>query len=75
MPMASQNTNQTIVPIPLSRDAFAPFGEVIQTTGYDSFLINNGNCARYHDLSRPDIDDSGVVGINIFEGQPYSFPI
>jgi len=74
--MTSQDSQtQTLVPVPLTTEAFAPFGDIIETRGNDSFLINNGNCARYHDLSRPDIDASGSVGINIFEGQHYPYPI
>ncbi|MEE4460873.1 ureidoglycolate lyase, partial [Azotobacter chroococcum] len=32
---------------PLSKAAFAPFGEVIETEGSDHFMINNGSTRRY----------------------------
>ena len=35
----------------LTRAAFAPFGDVIETEGAESFLINAGKCRRFHDLA------------------------
>jgi len=37
---------------PLTADAFAAFGDVIETAGRDSFQINQGMADRYHDLAR-----------------------
>jgi ureidoglycolate lyase len=37
---------------PLSRNAFAPFGQVIETADAHHYPINSGNCERYHDLAR-----------------------
>ncbi|MEE9332994.1 MAG: ureidoglycolate lyase [Granulosicoccaceae bacterium] len=74
--MADKNTsNSALVPVPLTTEAFAPFGDVIETRGNDSYLINNGNCARFHDLSQPSVDGSGTTGISLFEAQHYAFPI
>ena len=39
---------------PLTRTAFAPFGEVIETEGADHFSINSGTVERYHALARID---------------------
>ncbi len=36
---------------PLTRDTFSPFGDVIETTGRDYFMINNGSTRRYHKLA------------------------
>jgi ureidoglycolate lyase len=36
---------------PLTREAFAPFGDVVEFEGGDSFPINNGMADRYHDLA------------------------
>ena len=36
---------------PLTREAFAPFGDVVEFEGSDSFPINNGMADRYHDLA------------------------
>ncbi|UUP16955.1 ureidoglycolate lyase [Nitratireductor thuwali] len=60
----------------LTREAFAPFGDVIETEGADSFLINEGNCRRFHDLARVEAVGEGArVLINIFRGQPYAMPL
>ena len=40
----------TIKPQPLTREAFAPFGDVIQIEGSDQFEINSGYTTRVHDL-------------------------
>jgi ureidoglycolate lyase len=40
---------------PLTRDAFAPFGQVIETAGAHHYPINSGNCERYHDLARVEL--------------------
>lgn len=36
---------------PLTKEAFAPFGDVIETAGSDYFMINNGSTRRYHKLA------------------------
>ena len=41
----------TIRTEPLTRDTFAPFGQVIETAGAAHYPINAGNCERYHDLA------------------------
>lgn len=41
---------------PLNRDAFAPYGDVIEIDGARHFPINQGKIERYHDLARLDID-------------------
>lgn len=66
---------KTIKAVPLTKEAFAPFGEVIEKTGSKSFLINNGNCRRHHALAQADVTgDAGEVIISIFEGTPYTLP-
>ena len=60
---------------PLSRDAFAPFGQVIETSGASHYPINNGLTERFHDLAR--IELGGVHArplLSIFRGQPASLP-
>lgn len=39
-----------IRPEPLTREAFAPFGDVIQIDGAKQFEINSGYTTRVHDL-------------------------
>jgi ureidoglycolate lyase len=62
---------------PLSADAFAPFGDVLQVGGA-ARSINAGLCLRYHDRAQIDIQD-GHAGISIFHAQlralPYHFDL
>ena len=41
----------------LTRDAFAPFGDVITRTGAQHYPINNGTAERFHDLALIDVSD------------------
>lgn len=61
---------------PLTSAAFAPFGQVIETSGAHHYPINNGMTERYHDLARVEL--GGVHPrplISIFHGQPYALPL
>ena len=65
---------------PLTKDAFAPFGDVIECAGDPSFAINNGMCDRYHGLAHPfsaDVaDDADAhVAISLGRGRPYALPL
>ncbi|MFN2362175.1 MAG: ureidoglycolate lyase [Marinobacter sp.] len=60
-----------IVARSLTREAFAPFGEVIDTTDADSFPINQGRTERFHALAAIELLGEGAQGIlSIFRGQP-----
>jgi ureidoglycolate lyase len=60
---------------PLTRDAFAPFGDVIQADdAARHFPINDGNTERYHDLARIDPGADGRAIVSIFRGQPRAMP-
>ena len=59
---------------PLTRVAFAPYGEVIETEGARHFPINNGTTERFHDLAHVDIAAGGVPLISIFRAQPVTLP-
>ncbi|WP_193334934.1 ureidoglycolate lyase [Devosia beringensis] len=66
----------TIVIEPLSAEAFAPFGQVIELAGATHYPINNGMTERYHDLAR--IELGGVHArplLSLFRGQPYALPL
>ena len=39
---------------PLTAEAFAPWGDVIEARGAPDRLINQGMCGRHHDLARLD---------------------
>jgi len=65
----------TILAQPLTRKAFRPFGDVIDVEGADNFLINNGNCCRFHDLAKVEATgENARVLINIFRAQPCPLP-
>ncbi|WP_136659348.1 ureidoglycolate lyase [Nitratireductor sp. XY-223] len=59
---------------PLSREAFAPFGEVLETDGAELRMINQGTTERFHALARAELDPSGTAIVSLFRGQPRSFP-
>ncbi len=59
---------------PLTQEAFAPFGEVLEVAGTPDKIINQGLCGRYHDRANIDIVD-GRAGISIFKAEPRAFPI
>ena len=53
---------------PLTREAFAPFGDVIEKAGAVSFETNQGTAIRYHDLARVELSaSSGRSLVSIFE--------
>ena len=60
-----------LVAEPLTREAFAPFGDVIDTDGAESFPINQGRTERFHALSTVALSGATDRGIlSIFRGQP-----
>jgi ureidoglycolate lyase len=61
---------------PLTREAFAPFGDVLETEGAHNFPINAGKCVRYHDLAK--IETTGEKArpmISLLRGEPYPLPL
>ncbi|MFQ6551360.1 ureidoglycolate lyase [Aestuariibius insulae] len=61
-----------MTPEPLSAEAFAPFGDVLEASG-PSFKINEGFCDRYTDRARLDLD-GGRFGISLFQAAPRALP-
>lgn len=61
--------------LPLSRAAFAPFGDVIETDGAANYPINGGTCLRFHDLARVSVGANGRTLINIFRARPVVWPL
>ncbi|MDQ0321308.1 ureidoglycolate lyase [Pararhizobium capsulatum DSM 1112] len=60
---------------PLTKAAFAPFGTIIEADPSSVRLINGGTTERFHALARADVvGDGASVIINLFRGQPRSFP-
>ncbi|MDX5409293.1 MAG: ureidoglycolate lyase [Thauera sp.] len=68
-------TPRTLTVAPLTREAFAPFGELIEASdAAQHFTINAGNTERYHDLARIEPGADGRVIVSIFRGQPRTLP-
>lgn len=60
---------------PLTAEAFAPFGDVIQIAGYVPRMINEGTCERFDDLAPVDVLASGGRPlISIFKAIPRPLP-
>ena len=61
---------------PLTKEAFAEFGDVIEVENSDYFMINNGSTRRYHKLASTDVQDQGGEAIiSIFQATPLSYPL
>jgi ureidoglycolate lyase len=61
---------------PLTREAFAPFGQVIAIEGAHHYPINGGMTERYHDLARVELGGPDPRPlISIFRGKPYALPL
>ena len=61
----------TIKPQPLTREAFAPFGDVIQIEGSNQFEINAGYTTRVHDLIDIQLGgESARAQFSFFLGRP-----
>ena len=65
---------QRIVIEPLSPEAFAPFGDVLDCRGAPEKVINQGRCGRYHDRATLDFGD-GRAGISLFEAEVRTLPL
>ena len=60
---------------PLTRDAFADFGDVIETEGAQHFAINQGMAERFHDLAKIDMAGDGQAIVSIFVSRAWPRPI
>ena len=58
---------------PLTAEAFAAFGDVIEVMGEPDKLINQGMCGRHHDLASLDFAE-GKAGISLFDAKARAFP-
>jgi ureidoglycolate lyase len=73
--MTSLMATRTLKIEALTREAFAPFGEVIELEGARHYPINLGTTERYHDLARVDTtEEGGRTLIRVFRGQPRALP-
>ena len=58
---------------PLTSQAFAPFGDVLECAGEPDKMINAGLCGRFHDRARTDFGD-GQAGVSLFKATPRALP-
>ncbi|WP_213297588.1 ureidoglycolate lyase [Paraburkholderia sacchari] len=67
---------KTLLLEPLTREAFAPFGDVIALDGARHFPINGGTTERFHDLASIDTSEAGGRPIvSVFRAQPRAWPV
>lgn len=67
---------RTLIIEPLTKAAFAPFGDVIETDGSDHFMINNGSTMRFHRLAEVETatpDDKAII--SIFRAEALDMPL
>jgi ureidoglycolate lyase len=61
---------------PLTRTAFAPYGEVIETETAHHYTINQGYAERFNDLGFIDVaSEGGSTNVSLFLAQPRPQPI
>lgn len=60
---------------PLSKAAFAPFGDVIEFEGAETRRINEGFATRFHDLARIEPGPGGRAILSLFKATRRPFPI
>lgn len=62
---------------PLTAQAFAPYGEVIEVReNVKHYPINYGHTERYHDLATIDVStEGGKAIVSLFRSQPLALPI
>ena len=65
--------SRRIVAEPLTAEAFAPFGDVLDAGGPPDKMINAGLCGRHHDRARLDFG-AGRAGISVFDAVPRALP-
>ncbi|WP_454689880.1 ureidoglycolate lyase [Achromobacter aloeverae] len=59
----------------LTREAFAPYGDVIECREGEFHHINNGMVERYHDLASVQAGaPEGRIGISLMRATPYRLP-
>ena len=63
-----------IRPKPLTRNAFLPFGDVIECDGIKPEVINFGNTQKYADLAKITIADGGRLQVSIYRSRAIKLP-
>ncbi|MQQ09285.1 ureidoglycolate lyase [Epibacterium sp. SM1979] len=58
---------------PITETGFAPFGDLLDTTGNPDKIINQGACGRYHDRANLAFGD-GRAGLSLFQAEARQLP-
>jgi ureidoglycolate lyase len=69
-------TELSLQVVPLTREAFAEFGDVIEAGAAKTlYPVNSGTATRYHDLAEVDTaQQGGRTVVSIFRSQPRELP-
>jgi ureidoglycolate lyase len=66
---------KVIRPLPLTRETFAPYGEVIETDGHSFERINAGHTQKFTDLFHLDVSQQqGATQVSLYRSKPVSLP-
>jgi len=61
--------------IPLTQDVFAPYGDVVESEGRESYFINNGMAERFHALARVETKgDESYPVISLVKSKKFELP-
>ncbi len=60
-------------PVPLTTEAFAPFGDVVEAAGL-SLSINHGATQKFADLARIALGEDGRAAVHLYRSTPPAFP-
>ena len=67
---------QTLAIRPLTKEGFAPFGEVLQIEGAETRVINGGSCLRFHALATVEAWGEGARAVvSLFRAEPTPLPL
>lgn len=69
-----RRVSRRIALAPLTAEAFAPYGDVLDTAGDPDRIINQGLCGRWHDRALVDVSE-GRAGISLFRAEPRALPL
>ena len=69
-------TERIIKPIPITKENFSKFGDMISTKNIKPLEINNGYAKRFDDIAKLDTsNENGETTISIFSALKRSFPM
>lgn len=61
---------------PLTKVGFAPFGDVVETSGANAFSVNQGYATRFDNLAAINVADlGGTTKVSIFESRAVKRPV